>query len=120
MVVSPIEPGVAASPIATGGGPHSASFGAVLAEVSTQPPAATDYLTSTLKPLTSALESVTGEARQIEQFAHAVELSGDSLSPGDAIMLSMQCSEFMFHCQLTATAANQASDGLQELFRQQG
>jgi hypothetical protein len=36
------------------------------------------------------------------------------------VMLSMRCQEFMFHCQLTSNIANRTSDGLQQLFRQQG
>jgi hypothetical protein len=36
------------------------------------------------------------------------------------IMLSVRCQEFMFHCQLTSNVANRTSDGLQQLFRQQG
>jgi hypothetical protein len=35
------------------------------------------------------------------------------------VMLTVKCHEFLFHSQLTANVANRASDGLQQLFRQQ-
>jgi len=41
------------------------------------------------------------------------------MTPGEMVMLSVKCHEFMFHCQLTSNAANRTSDGLQQLFRQQ-
>jgi hypothetical protein len=101
---------------------HASTFSSALAQAqqSTAAPAHAEYLSDTLKPLTNALESVNGEAQQLSAIASSVEQFGGSLSPGDAIMLSMQCSEFMFHCQLTATAANQSADGLQQLFKEQG
>ena len=42
------------------------------------------------------------------------------LTPGEIIELTMRCQEFMFHCQLTSNIANRSSDGVQQLFRQQG
>ena len=41
------------------------------------------------------------------------------MSPGEMVMLTVRCQEFMFHCQLTSNIANRTSDGLQQLFRQQ-
>jgi hypothetical protein len=41
------------------------------------------------------------------------------MTPGDMMMLTVRCQEFMFHCQLTSNIANRTSDGLQQLFRQQ-
>ena len=45
--------------------------------------------------------------------------AGTDLTPGEMVMLTVKCHEFMFHSQLTANVANRASDGLQQLFRQQ-
>ena len=41
------------------------------------------------------------------------------MTPGEVVMLTVRCQEFMFHCQLTSNIANRTSDGLQQLFRQQ-
>ena len=41
------------------------------------------------------------------------------MSPGDMLMMTVRCHEFMFHCELTANVANRSSDGVQQLFRQQ-
>jgi len=41
------------------------------------------------------------------------------LGPGDMLMMTVRCHEFMFHCELTANVANRSSDGVQQLFRQQ-
>jgi hypothetical protein len=48
-----------------------------------------------------------------------MEAEGTRVTPGEMVMLSMRCDEFMFHCELTSNAANRSSDGLQELFREQ-
>lgn len=119
MIIGSIEAvaQVARPPAASAGAPHIASFGDVLADVQSRPPL--DDLTTALQPLTGALVQVNGEAKQLESIARTVGATGGDLAPGEAIMLSMQCSEFMFHCELTATAANQSADGLQQLFRQQ-
>ncbi len=45
--------------------------------------------------------------------------SGAQVTPGEMVMLSMRCDEFLFHCELTSNAASRSSDGLQELFREQ-
>jgi hypothetical protein len=47
-------------------------------------------------------------------------LAGDGeLSPGQMIMLTVRCHEFLFHCEMTSNVANRTSDGVQHLFRQQ-
>ena len=75
---------------------------------------------SAVQPLLHALSSIDGEATRLHAASAALQASGAEMTPGEAVMLTMQCSEFMFHAQLTASAANQSSNGLQELFRQQG
>jgi hypothetical protein len=72
-----------------------------------------------LKTLMQPLEQINTEAAQLSQHAQRAMDSGNSLSPGEMVMLSVKCHEFLFHSQLTANVANRTSDGLQQLFRQQ-
>ncbi len=65
------------------------------------------------------LEYVNNEAASLAEHARGAMAAGNSLTPGEMVMLSVRCQEFMFHCQLTSNVANRASDGLQQLFRQQ-
>ena len=39
--------------------------------------------------------------------------------PGELLQITMQSHQFLFHCELVANVANRASDGVQQLFRQQ-
>jgi len=54
----------------------------------------------------------------------AVKMSGQgldsSMKPSDMVKMTMQAQEFLFHCELTSNVANRTSDGIQQLFRQQG
>ena len=45
-------------------------------------------------------------------------LSND-FRPGELLQITMQSHQFLFHCELVANVANRASDGVQQLFRQQ-
>lgn len=72
-----------------------------------------------LQAVARPLEYVNGEAVALADHAKAVMAGGADMTPGEMVMLSMRCQEFMFHCQLTSNMANRASDGLQQLFRQQ-
>lgn len=65
------------------------------------------------------LEQINTEAAQLSQHAQAAMQAGTDLTPGEMVMLTVKCQEFMFHSQLTANVANRTSDGLQQLFRQQ-
>jgi len=79
-----------------------------------------DAIQPAMKGMMEALESVNGEATQLGQAADAAQAKGATMTPGEMVNLSMRCQEFMFHCQLTSNIANRTSDGLQQLFRQQG
>jgi hypothetical protein len=81
--------------------------------------AGADPLNSTFKQLLDALQSVNGEQAALDGIARRVEGEGAQIAPGEMVMLSMRCDEFLFHCELTANAANRSSDGLQQLFREQ-
>lgn len=87
------------------GGSASSNAGAV-------PPA--------MKGLFNALDQINTEAKSVSDFAAQAEASGNQLTPGEMVMLTMKCQEFMFQAQLTSNIANRSSDGVQQLFRQQG
>lgn len=71
-----------------------------------------------VKSLMQPFQHINAEAAEIA--TKASEVSGKaSMTPGEMIMLTVRCQEFMFHCQLTSNIANRTSDGLQQLFRQQ-
>ena len=61
-----------------------------------------------------------GQARSVADFARTAEASGGQLTPGEIVQLTMKCQEFSFQCQLTSNIANRSSDGVQQLFKQQG
>ncbi len=71
------------------------------------------------KQLMKPFEHINGEAAKLSQDATTAQNAGRDMSPGEVVMLTVRCQEFMFHCQLTSNIANRASDGLSQLFRQQ-
>ena len=72
------------------------------------------------KQLFKPFDHINGEAKQLSLDAHAAQSAGREMTPSEVVMLTVRCQEFMFHCQLTSNIANRTSDGLQQLFRQQG
>jgi len=112
------------NPIAgTGSGASIHYFGGAQASDASygSPPTSSDSdpINSTFKQLVDALQSVSGEQASLDGAARQLEAQGSAVSPGEMVMLSMRCDEFMFHCELTSNAANRSSDGLQQLFREQ-
>lgn len=104
-------PGAASSTAASG-------FEAALARAgspSAAPAADSSMLRSVMKPLDQMDDRAASIASKAAQF-----VSGTEMTPGDMIMMTVRCQEFMFQCQLTSNVANRTSDGLQQLFRQQG
>lgn len=73
----------------------------------------------TARAVFKPLEYINSEAVQISRFAEATAAAGNELTPGEMVILTVRCHEFLFHCQLTSNIANRTSDGLQQLFRQQ-
>ncbi len=65
------------------------------------------------------LEQINAEASTLSAHAKSAVDAGNTLTPGEMVMLTVKCHEFLFHTQLTANVANRTSDGLQQLFRQQ-
>ncbi len=73
----------------------------------------------TLRAMTVTLEKLNLEAKMIAEKASVAEGKGATMTPGEMVMMTVRCHEFMFHCQLTSNVANRTSDGIQQLFRQQ-
>ena len=67
-----------------------------------------------MDPLNRVNQDAVKLAEDMTQMAGAGELS-----PGQMIMLTVRCHEFLFHCEMTSNVANRTSDGFQQLFRQQ-
>jgi hypothetical protein len=72
-----------------------------------------------MQRLVQPLEHINAEAASLGRDARAAAASGQELTPGELVNLTVRCQEFMFHCQLTSNIANRTSEGLQQLFRQQ-
>ena len=74
-------------------------------------------------PVTQAifdpLQTINGEAAELNAIANNVLANGSEMKPSDILMLTVKSQEFMFHSQLTANVANRSAEGIQTLFRQQ-
>ena len=66
------------------------------------------------------LDYINKEAQALSDYAKSAVASGNELTPGEIVNLTVQSQKFMFHSQLTANVANRSADGIQQLFRQQG
>ena len=66
------------------------------------------------------LDFINQEAKTLSEYAKSAVASGNELTPGEIVSLTVQSQKFMFHSQLTANVANRSADGIQQLFRQQG
>ena len=73
-----------------------------------------------IQGLFRTLDSINVQASNVSDYAKTAEASGGQLTPGEMVQLTMQCQQFMFECQLTSNIANRSSDGVQQLFKQQG
>jgi hypothetical protein len=83
-------------------------------------PASSSNMPSPVKGMFDALDQINTRAKSVSEYASTAEASGGQLTPGEIVQLTMKCQEFMFQCQLTSNIANRSSDGVQQLFRQQG
>lgn len=86
---------------------------------STLNPQAVSGPSPSMQALFKPLEHINAEAASLEEHAQAAMASGNDMTPGEMVMLTVRAHEFLFHSQLTANVANRTSDGLQQLFRQQ-
>jgi len=115
--------GSAAAPVQAGYGVSLTDFGgfqqamtAAHGRLESQPVGAPS---EAAKQLMKPFEHINGEAAKISLDANAAKNAGREMTPGEVVMLTVRCQEFMFHCQLTSNIANRTSDGLSQLFRQQ-
>ena len=95
-----------------------AQAGGMQGGVTVQPPlqvAPSPAMQALFKPL----ERINAEASRISSSAEEAAKGSGALTPGEMVNFSVKVHEFMFNCQITSNAANRASDGLQQLFRQQ-
>lgn len=72
---------------------------------------------SGLQSVLSPLLALGEKSAQLE--AQVAPLSSSEFRPSELMMITMRSHEFLFRCELTANVANRASDGVQQLFRQQ-
>ena len=82
--------------------------------------AAAQAIQSGVESIFSTLKAVDAEAAGLSSLASEIEAGGLDLNPSDMVMMTVRSQEFLFHCQLTSNVANRTSDGIQQLFRQQG
>jgi hypothetical protein len=97
----------------------SVKFAEAISKANQLPPGDTS-IAGPAKGMFDALDQINLQARSVSDYAATAEASGGQLTPGEIIQLTMKCQEFMFQCQLTSNIANRSSDGVQQLFRQQG
>ncbi len=70
--------------------------------------------------LRTLLEPLFGlNQRSADLVSEFTPVDGGEMRPGQMMMITMRSHEFLFHCELVANVANRASDGVQQLFRQQ-
>lgn len=81
-----------------------------------QPEDVSNLAKAALEPL----DQINKEAQALGEYAAKAVESGNSLTPGEIVNLTVQSQKFMFHSQLVANIANRSADGIQQLFRQQG
>lgn len=91
------------------------SFNAAFEEAQKKQAAELDI--SGLQSVLSPLLALGEKSAQLE--AQVAPLSSSEFRPSELMMITMQSHEFLFRCELTANVANRASDGVQQLFRQQ-
>jgi len=82
-------------------------------------PSAVTAPSESMQALFKPLEHINNEASSLHEAANAAQASGTEMTPSEMVTLSVRCQEFMFDSELTANVANQTSNGLQQLFRQQ-
>lgn len=134
VVSSLATPEALAAGAGGGGGGISAGYGVSLTDLSgfsdalsraqaggpgVLEPQAVSAASESMQALFKPLEHINAEAASLHEHAEAAMAAGTEMTPGEMVMLTVRAHEFLFHSQLTANVANRASDGLQQLFRQQ-
>lgn len=111
----------AATPVQTGHDASLTDIGRFQAAMDTAGTAmrGPDAIEPALQGVMDTLQQINVQARDLSETARAASISEQEMTPGEMVMLTVRCHEFMFNCQLTSNMANRTSDGLQQLFRQQ-
>ncbi len=71
------------------------------------------------RAISTNLEKLNLDAQAIASHVTDIQSKGGNMTPGDMLMMTVKCSEFAFNCQLTSNVASRASDGVQQMFKQQ-
>lgn len=71
-----------------------------------------------LRAVVDPLNRINSDALKLAEETGLMAGDGE-LTPGQMVMLTVRCHEFLFHCEMTSNVANRTSDGFQQLFRQQ-
>jgi len=98
----------------------AAAFKASLQSAQSRLTSGTDSVSDLAKAAFEPLDFINQEAQSLSEYAKSAVESGNELTPGEIVSLTVQSQKFMFHSQLTANIANRSADGIQQLFRQQG
>lgn len=98
----------------------AAAFEASLKAVQTKFASDTESISEIARAAIKPLEFIDTEAQSLSDYANSALESGNQLTPGEIVKLTVQSHKFMFYSQLTANVANRSADGVTQLFRQQG
>ena len=79
-----------------------------------------DALEPALKGVMDTLKHLDTAGKEMSSIAEEAQANGEEMSPGEMVMLTVRAHEFLFNSQLTSNIANRTSDGISQLFRQQG
>ncbi len=101
-------------------GPTAAKFQAAVERADVGAVGGAGDLPPAVQGLFRSLDAINVQAKDVADYARTAEASGGQLTPGEMVQLTMRCQQFMFECQLTSNIANRSSDGVQQLFKQQG
>ena len=101
-------------------GPTAARFQAAVERADVGAVQGGGGLPPAVQGLFRSLDAINTQAANVADYARTAEASGGQLTPGEMVQLTMRCQQFMFECQLTSNIANRSSDGVQQLFKQQG
>jgi len=72
------------------------------------------------RALIAAINNLNTGAENINRLSRSMSGNVAELTPGQMMEMTMKCHQFLFQAELTSNVANRTSDGIQQLFRQQG
>jgi hypothetical protein len=72
------------------------------------------------RALIAAIDNLNTGAANINALSQTMSGNIAELTPGQMMEMTMKCHQFLFQAEMTSNVANRTSDGIQQLFRQQG